>query len=110
MPVILAIMRATDASSSLAMPAAAVIRNICSAVAAIESGNFSLRPISLTISQILGEDLHRTARGIVAVENMRHPVLEHPAAAGRCGDDLVDGGKVEPSFAAKVIASQAAAM
>ena len=52
-PVILAIKRATLASSSRPIPAAAVIRNIWSAVAATGKGNFSLRPMSLTMPRSL---------------------------------------------------------
>ena len=42
----LAYIRATEASSSRPMPAAAVIRNICSAAAETGTGNFAVRAMS----------------------------------------------------------------
>src|SRR5579864_5638649 len=45
-PVTRAYIRATDASSSRPMPAAAVMRNICKAAAATGTGNFADRAMS----------------------------------------------------------------
>src|SRR5207244_2394013 len=49
-PVTLAYIRATDASSSRPMPAAAVIKNICSAAADTGTGKRTLRAMSWMIS------------------------------------------------------------
>ena len=67
-----------EASSSLPMPAAAVIRYICSAVEASDSGKFVPRPMSADDAEILCEDLHRAAGRVVTLQDVRHPVLEHP--------------------------------
>ncbi len=39
-------------------------------------------------AEILDKDVHRRERRIIAFQNMRHPVLPHPGAAGRARDDV----------------------
>ena len=93
-PVTLAYIRATDASSSRPMPDAAVIRNICSAAAATGTGNFCERAMSWMMPRSFTKSPPRCAARI-AVEHVRHAVLEHPGIAGRRRDHLVDLSDVE---------------
>src|SRR5581483_9251631 len=40
--------------------------------------------------QVLDEDVHRRARQVVAGDDVRRPVLEHPRVAGAVGDHVVE--------------------
>ncbi len=41
-------------------------------------------------AQVLDEDVDGAVRGVVAGDDVGDPVLEHPAGAGRVGDDVID--------------------
>src|SRR3546814_5528146 len=40
-------------------------------------------------AEVLDEDVDGALRGVIAVEDVRYPVVEHPRGAGRVGDHLV---------------------
>ena len=45
-------------------------------------------------SQILDENADRGQRRVVAFENMRHAVLEHPGRTGTVGDDFIQRARI----------------
>src|SRR3954470_20344738 len=46
-------------------------------------------------AEVLYENLHRAARGVITVEHVRHSVLEHPRVSGGGRDDLVHLADIE---------------
>ncbi|MGY2844684.1 hypothetical protein ACVMDN_001938 [Bradyrhizobium sp. USDA 4510] len=55
-----------------------------------------MRAMSWIMPEVLHKNFDGAARRIVAVEHMRHAVLEHPGIAGGGGDHLIDLADVEP--------------
>src|SRR5258708_30706758 len=75
------------------MPEAAVIKNICSAADATGTGNFAVRAMSWMMPRSFTK-ISTALRG-VAVEHMRHAVLEHPGIAGGRRDHFIDLPDIE---------------
>src|SRR3546814_14718424 len=46
-------------------------------------------------SSDLDEDVDGALRGVIAVEDVRYPVVEHPRGAGRVGDHLVQRLRID---------------
>jgi hypothetical protein len=87
-----------------------VARYIWCAVAASGSGNLSCACGVQHDAQVLDEDVDRRQRRVVAGQDVRHAVLEHPAVAGELVITSYSCAGSAPARMPRAMASQAAAM